>query len=146
MAKKTAREKQLDTLLRIRRLEEDLAKGALASANAATRAAYARLEDSQATYARTVTPPSSCDVARFRAHLAHTTSAAAMVRGAQRGIEQAEEDAAARRDQVRSARIKSQGLERLVDRVQEAAFAEMLAADQRTAEESRAGNYSKGRR
>ena len=56
MAKKTAREKQLDTLLRIRRLEEDLAKGELAKANAATRTAYRRLEQSQETYQREVRP------------------------------------------------------------------------------------------
>ncbi|MCA0437356.1 MAG: hypothetical protein M9891_00335 [Austwickia sp.] len=146
MAKKTAREKQLDTLLRIRRLQEDLAKGELAKANAATRAAYGRLEASRATYATEVVPPQTCDVAGFRAHLARMNSVAGMVRGAERGVETAEEDAAAARVEVAQRRVKSQGLERLVDNVRAAAFAEMLAADQRTAEESRAGVRPKGAR
>lgn len=146
MAKKSAREKQLGTLLRIRRLEEDLAKGELAAANAATRAAHERLALSRGRYEREVTPPTSCDVNAFRAHLAHSTAAAALVRGAERGTEVAEEDVADARGKVTIARVKSQGLERLVERVEAAAFAEMLAADQRTAEESRASIYSKGRR
>ncbi|WP_116115074.1 hypothetical protein [Austwickia chelonae] len=140
-----ARRRQLATLLRIRRLEEDLAKGELAAANARIRAAHERLSTAQESYQREVTPPESCDVNRFRAHLAHSTSAAAMVRGAERGITAAESEADEVRDKVRLARIKSQGLERLVDRVDAAAFAESLAADQRTAEESRAGIYTKGR-
>lgn len=146
MAKKSAREKQLDTLLRIRRLEEDLAKGALARANAAARAASAQLDRAQETYRHEVRPPESCDVAQFRAHLAHSNSAAAMVRGAERGVLQAEADTTAALSTVRAARVRSQGLERLVDKVREAAVAEMLAADQRTAEESRAGQTKKGRR
>lgn len=146
MAKKTAREKQLDTLLRIRKLEEDLAKGELAKANAATRAAYQRLDRSREVYEREVRPPETTDVNGFRAHLAHMNSVAGMVRGAERGIEAAEDEAAAARGVVKAARIKSQGLERLVDKVREAAFTEMLAADQRTAEESRAGVRTKGTR
>lgn len=146
MAKKTAREKQLDTLLRIRKLEEDLAKGELATANAATRTAHRRLEQSTATYQREVSPPQTCDVTGFRAHLAHMNSVAGMVRGAQRGVETAEEEAGLARGKVAQARTKSQGLERLVDKVRDAAFAEMLAADQRTAEESRAGVRPKGAR
>ena len=73
-------------------------------------------------------------------------SVAGMVRGAERGVLTAEEDAAEARGDVAKARIKSQGLERLVDKVREAAFVEMLAADQRTAEESRAGVRPKGAR
>ncbi|QQR99524.1 MAG: hypothetical protein IPK37_10795 [Austwickia sp.] len=143
---KTSREKQLDTLLRIRKIEEDLAKGELAQANAATRTAYARLEHSKATYEREATPPETCDVTGFRAHLAHMNSVAGMVRGAERGVDTAEEEAGLARGKVARARIKSQGLERLVDKVRDAAFAEMLAADQRTAEESRAGVRPKGAR
>lgn len=146
MAKKSAREKQLDTLLRIRKLEEDLAKGELAKANAATRAAQARLERSRATYEHEVRPPESCDVAGFRAHLAHMNSVAGLVRGAERGVDLAIEEAGLARGKVAAARVKSQGLERLVDKVRDAAFAEMLAADQRTAEESRAGVRPKGAR
>mgnify|MGYP001156590386 CR=1 FL=1 len=143
---KSARQKQLDTLLRIRRLEEDLAKAALASANEATRAAQVRLESARELYTRTVVPPAEAQLSDFRRHLAMANSAAGMVRGAEHRREEATEAAEEARGKVLVARVKSQGLERLVERVEAARFAEMLAADQRTAEESRAGNRTKGSR
>lgn len=146
VAKKTAREKQLQVLLRIRTLQEGLAKGELAQANAATRTAYARLAHSRATYEREVTPPASSAAAAFRVHRAHTTAVAGMVRGAERDVESAEVAAGLAREKVSRARIKSQGLARLVEEVQRVAFAEMLAADQRGAEESSAGVRAKGTR
>lgn len=146
MAGPGARRKQLGTLLRIRNLEEDLAKGALARANAATRAAQARLEQTIEVYEERVAPPESTDVADFRRRLAMNASAAAMVRGAERGVLDAHESAASARDDVKAARVRSQGLERLVERVDSEAFAELLAADQRTAEESMAGKTFRGRR
>ena len=141
-----ARRKQLGTLLRIRTLEEDLAKGALAKANAATRAAALRLEQTIELYEERVAPPEATDVADFRRRLAMNASAAAMVRGAERGVLDAHEAANSAREHVKAARVRSQGLERLVERVDSEAFAELLAADQRTAEESMAGRSIRGRR
>lgn len=146
MASQAARRTQLGTLLRIRTLEEDLAKGALARANAATRTAQARLQQTIELYEERVAPPGSTDVADFRRRLAMNASAAAMVRGAQRGVLDAHEVVASARDDVKTARVRSQGLERLVERVDSEAFAELLAADQRTAEESMAGKSFRGRR
>lgn len=146
MAGVGARRKQLGTLLRIRTLEEDLAKGALAKANAATRAAALRLEQTIELYEERVAPPESTDVADFRRRLAMNASAAAMVRGAERGVVDAHEAADSAREHVKAARVRSQGLERLVERVDSEAFAELLAADQRTAEESMAGRSFRRRR
>lgn len=146
MAGQGRRRKQLGTLLRVRKLEEDLAKGSLSKANAARRAADLQLVDTIAIYEERVAPPESSDVADFQRRLAMNASAAAMVRGAERGVEDAQQATEQARDHVKVARVRSQGLERLVERVDSEAFAEMLVTDQRTAEESRAGHQTRGRR
>ncbi|MBW3083932.1 hypothetical protein KEM60_00114 [Austwickia sp. TVS 96-490-7B] len=146
MSGEKARRRQLGTLLRIRRLEEDLAKGELARANALIRRQQDQLAQARQAYQQQTAPPEVCDVRDFQAQLARNRSVAAMVRGSERAVTDAVDEAARTRDRVRLARIKTQGLERLVERVDQVVFAEMLAADQRTAEESRASRHTKGNR
>ncbi len=140
-----AKRGQLDTLLRIRRLEEDRAKAELAAANLAEREAQAHLESRRESYRQHDPNGVDLDPAAF---LRTRTAGAAL--GA--GIVQAEQrcDCAAAaseesRGTMRVARMRTQGLERLVERAAQARFEEMLAVDQRTAEESMASKKRGGR-
>ena len=61
-----------DTLLRVRRIEEEKAKAALAVANHAQRAAAATLEDRRAYYASAAAQPDGeTDLSAFRRAVAH---------------------------------------------------------------------------
>ena len=131
-----------DTLLRVRRIEEDTAKAALAAANHARREAQARLQAGLGHYgdARHL-PDGETGVAAFLGRLAHARSAAQEVQLAGSAVEQADGARAEALEGVREASMRSQGLERLVERAQEAHLHEMLAADQRAAEESMSGTW-----
>lgn len=133
-----------DTLLRVRRIEEDKAKAALASANAGQREAAARLEASREAYVHAARAPhGETDLAAFTAHRRHAQAAAGAVGLARTEVEKAEEAKADAVDVVRQASMRTQGLERLVERAKQQRMDEMLAADQRTAEESMAGKKRK---
>lgn len=129
-----------DTLLRVRRIEEDRAKAALAVANQARRDAQARLESRQDAYGRAAVPTNGeTDLVSFRGQVAHLEAAARSVVIAGTDVETADRSRAVAVEATRQASMRTQGLERLVDRAREARMQEMLAADQRTAEESMAG-------
>lgn len=141
-----AKRSQLDTLLRIRRLEEDQAKAKLAAANLAEREAQELLDRRRATYREQNLTPAEGDPTAF---LRSRATGAALGAGIVSAEQRCESTAAATeesRDAMRVARMRTQGLERLVERAAQARFQEMLAADQRTAEESRAGKKSGSRR
>lgn len=134
-----------DTLLRVRRIEEDRAKAGLAAANAERRRAQDRLDASRAGYARAATPPhGETDLAAFSAHAFHARSAAQAVGVARTELEKSDEARGEAIEVTRQASMRTQGLERLVERAREARAAEMLAADQRTAEESMTGRTRAG--
>ncbi len=129
-----------DTLLRVRRIEEDKAKAALAVANHAQREAAARLDASREYYSSVAAPPNGeTDLGAFRRAVAHGTAAAQAVGIAAGALESSQRTTQQAIDATRKASMRTQGLEKLVDRAREARMKEMLAADQRTAEESMAG-------
>ncbi|GMA38266.1 hypothetical protein [Mobilicoccus caccae] len=135
-----------DTLLRVRRIEEDKAKAEMASASHAQRAAQATLESREAAYPDLVRPPDAETALRdFRRHQESAEAAAASVTQARQANESAYEQLESARTLLQEAAMRTQGLERLVDRAREERFREMLDADQRAAEES-ASRKKKGRR
>ncbi len=135
-----------DTLLRVRRIEEDRAKAALAAANLAHRQAEATVEQRRADVAAISSPDGEIDLGAFRRHAAHTVSAAKAVVWSAAIAEKTGDARLAAVEDTRRASMRTQGLERLVDRAKEARVAEMLAADQRTAEESMAGKGGRSTR
>lgn len=142
----TAERGQLATLLRIRRLEEDMAKAKLAAANLAERAAQAHLEARRETYRQSdLTAAVDVDAAAFLRSRAAGAALGAGIVQAEAGCENAAAATQESRGTMRVARMRTQGLERLVERAAQARFAEMLAADQRTAEESMASKKRGGR-
>lgn len=126
-----------DTLLRVRRIEEDRAKAEMAVAMHAERDAVATLETRREEYPRVVAPPDSeTDLGGFRRHISRAEAAAASVTQAASAVESAHEHVDSAREALRQAAMRTQGLERLVERARTERLAEMLEADQRTAEES----------
>jgi flagellar protein FliJ len=146
-----SRRQRLDTLLRIRRIEEDLAKGRLATAYQAARAAQARLDEingrydeSTASEADPAASPSGATKQSFLRRHQEVTALAQGVMIAGHRVVEAGEDVVQEREGVRTTSMRVEGLERLVDRARQAQDAETLAADQRTAEESRARPATRG--
>ncbi len=139
---------RLQTLLRVRRIEEDQAKAALAAANHTLRAAEGRVDSALQEYSsrQTDEPVASADSLDgfMNRYLAGQTAARAVVLAQSR-----REDACAAteqaRDVVQKASMRSEGLQRLVDRAAQERRNEILAADQRTAEEGRASRKLRGR-
>ena len=129
-----------DTLLRVRRIEEDKAKAVLASANATHREALARLDATRAAHiAAMERSHGETSLEGFMRDALHGQRLAESVVLAGREVEKTDE---ARKDaitQVTAASQKTQGLEKLVERAREERFAQILAADQQVAEESSAG-------
>lgn len=129
-----------DTLLRVRRIEEDKAKAALAEANLGLRRAQETLDADRAYYARVSSPThGETAIGGFLASAAHAAAAAREVGVARAHVEEAADSRGLAVEATRVASMRTQGLERLVERAHEAHVQEMLAADQRTAEESMAG-------
>lgn len=135
-----------DTVLRVRRVEEDKAKAEMAAASAAEREAVATLQSRQADYPTLVRPPDSeTPLVDFRRHRVSAEAAAASVTQARQAVESAHGQTESAREELKAAAMRTQGLERLVERAREERFAEMLRADQQTAEES-ASRKKRGRR
>lgn len=133
-----------DTLLRVRRIEEDKAKAELAAANHARRQAQAGLDARRSHYSSAVSgPDGEMALAAFRGRLAHRTAAAQAVGWARAQVEKCEEARLVAIEATRQASMRTQGLEKLVERAKEVRTAEMLAADQRTAEESMTGKRAR---
>jgi len=139
-----------DTLLRVRRIEEDKAKAALAEANMARRAAAEQLDARREEYVAAAAAASVTNgetaVGGFMLARHHAEAAAASVGIAATDVEKADETRLLAVEDARVARMRTQGLEKLVERAKEARMDEMLAADQRTAEESMAGRQGRRKR
>lgn len=136
---------RLDTLLRIRRLEEDLAKAELAVANRTERQAQEHLQGRLERYRAAGHGYDAVDPTAFlRARAAGAALGASIVQAEQR-YEAAAAAVEESRAMVRVARMRTQGLERLVERAADTSLEERLAADQRAAEESVARKQTGGR-
>ena len=138
-----------DTLLRVRRIEEDRAKARLAEANVAARSAAQALEHRRVGYAvaaagSVAASHAETTVDELRRSTAHATALARAVGHAAAGVEKADAARTVEIEASRVAAMRTQGLERLVERARQAREQELLAADQRTAEESMAGRRGRG--
>lgn len=129
-----------DTLLRVRRIEEDRAKAGLAEANAHSRAAQQRLESARTVHRDAMDRPrSETSLDGFMREALRGQRLAQSVVWASYEVETAEVARQEAIGVVTRASQKTQGLEKLVDRAKDERFQQMLAADQQVAEESSAG-------
>lgn len=129
-----------DTLLRVRRIEEDRAKAELAQANATKRAAEHQLESARQVHRDAMDRPrSETSLGGFMREALRGQRLAQSVIWASYEVENAEAARLEAVGVVTKAAQKTQGLEKLVDRAKEERFQQILAADQQVAEESSVG-------
>ena len=131
-----ARGNRLATVLRVRRIQEDLRKADLGRALATAAAAKDVARVAQERYDASVGAPYPVTSAAFRAARDHAAAAALHVARTGATSELALGDAERARVVLTQARTRTSGLERLVDRAHEDAHRELLAADQRQSDES----------
>jgi hypothetical protein len=166
----SARTSRLDTLLRVRRIEEETGRGRLAAAAHTERAARRLLEEAShqyaaatatATAAATATGTGTGTVATCGTDVADVAptalsdflgtrrrhdALAGTVRVAGAGLTQAQSTSDLARTTWSAAAMRLSALERLDERGREADRLARLATDQRTAEESASGrSASQGR-
>ena len=133
-----------DTLLRVRRIEEDKAKAVLASANATHREAVAHLEATREAHAAAMERSyGETSLEGFMRDALHGQRLAESVVLAGREVEKTDQARQAAIEHVTAASRKTQGLEKLVDRAREERMQQILAADQQVAEESSAGRRAR---
>lgn len=129
---------RLSTLLRVRRIQEEISRGRLAADSEAERRTRVALEQAHAQYEAPVAQPSAepATTGGFVAQQLHRGVLAGAVRAAVARVDTAGQvTVLARRDWSEAAR-RMATLERLDDRAREAARRELLSAEQRTSEES----------
>jgi flagellar biosynthesis chaperone FliJ len=137
---------RLSTLLRVRRIQEEISRGQLAAEAAAERGARGTLEEARARYAAPVadslqgTKTAECFISerRYSGALAGAVCAAGV------SVEAAAYVTAQARADWSAAALRVAALERLEDRAREAARTELLAAEQRTSEESASAQRQRG--
>jgi flagellar export protein FliJ len=137
----SARATRLDTLLRVRRIEEEIRRGRLATAAHAERAAQGRLQKAHQQYALAGRDVAAGDAAPaplrdFLAARRRQDTLAGTVRVAGGAATEAEGATGAARAGWTAAAMRLAALERLDERSREADRLARLATDQRTAEES----------
>jgi hypothetical protein len=134
----TSRKSRLDTVLRVRRIQEEIRRGRLAGEVVAERRAQEALAQAQARYAApTVAPmgaPGTTQV--FIATRRHQSALAGSVLAADAGAGTAAQVTVLARHEWSEAAIRMTALERLEDRARESARTERLATEQRTSDES----------
>jgi hypothetical protein len=121
-------------VLRVRTIEEEVARGRLLAATGAEAAAARATEAARSSY-DTVPRPAQGPSTVFRRDYLRQTAAAAGVRSAHARLELVAADADAVRDRWRAAAMRSAALERLADRASNEHRRGLLAEEQRTAEE-----------
>jgi hypothetical protein len=135
MSRHTSR---LGTLLRVRRIQEEISRGRLTAETAAERRTRGTLEQATTRYAAPaagpLTEPEGSHV--FVAHQLHRGALAGSVRAAVAVVDAAAEVTLLARHDWSAAAIRMAALERLDDRAREEARREQLCAEQRTSEES----------
>ena len=128
----------LATVLRIRGIEEDLARGRLAGSVTAHHQASAATADAHTAYTAASADTGPLTSNAFLADRARRTAYAGSVLAASAVQAQAAEAVTASRSQWSEAAMRLAALERLAERAKEARRQRVLAADQRTAEETSA--------
>jgi hypothetical protein len=142
MSPKTSR---LSTLLRVRRIQEELRRAHLAGEVSAERRAQRLLVKAHERYAATAAEPalSPEPVAGFLSERHHRGVLAGAVSDAGTRVQTAAEVTVVARRDWSEAAIRLTALERLEDRALETAATERLAVEQRTSEESSSAQHTR---
>ena len=136
----TGRTSRLNTLLKVRRIQEEIRRGRLAGEVSAERRAREALQRAHEQYAA----PSDellgvlATAPGFLAQRRHRDALAGSGRAASSGADTAAEVTLFARAEWSEAAMRMTALERLADRAREEARAERLASEQRTSDESSA--------
>lgn len=142
MSRRTSR---LSTLLRVRRIQEEIKRARLADEVAHERRAKQVLEQAHEHYAAPADPLVAVEtVHAFMAHRRHRVALAGSVRSAGAGVDAAANVTVLARHGWSEAAMRMAALERLEDRSREAARTELLATEQRTSEESSSAQRQRG--
>lgn len=128
----------LATVLRVRGIEEQIARGQVAGALAAEALAVRVTELAAGAYGAAPDPTGQAPVATFLAERLSRTALARGVRDAGARQVAASEVVLGAREDWSAAAMRLTALERLAERAHEARRQELLAGDQRTAEETAA--------
>ncbi len=146
----SARSARLDTLLRVRRIEEETSRGRLAEATRTERGARTRLERAHEQYAAPTGPegaavmslavPAPVSLSAFLGARRQRDALAGAVRLADGAAREATRTGEVARAAWSETAMRLAALERLDARAAEADRLDRLAADQRTAEESGASS------
>lgn len=131
----SARGNRLAVVLRVRRIQEELRRADLARAVAAAALAEQETRDAHERYRASAGAPDPGPAAAFRAALEQAGARARHVAQTGARYELALGDTRHARVLLTEARTRTSGLERLVDRARDLAHRELLAADQREADE-----------
>jgi flagellar protein FliJ len=142
----TRRTSRLSTLLRVRRLQEEISRGRLVAENEAERGTRRELEQAQSRYEAPIAePPAEPRTTQgFVAQQFHRGALAGAVRAAMTRVDTAAQIAVLARHDWSEAARRMAALERLDDRAREAALHELLSAEQRTSEESGTAKLRRG--
>ncbi|MDU0313424.1 hypothetical protein RKE38_06980 [Phycicoccus sp. M110.8] len=132
----SVRGNRLAVVLRVRRIQEELRQADLARALATAAAAEQETRAAHERYLASAGAPDPGAAAAFRAARERAGGRARHVAQAGARYELALGDTERARVLLTEARTRTSGLERLVDRAREVAHRELLAADQREADES----------
>jgi flagellar export protein FliJ len=141
-----SRTSRLNTLLRVRRIQEEARRGRLAGEVAAERRAQQVLEQTNERYAAPVAEQlvAPTTVEGFMAVRRHRGALAGSVCAARTSVDGAAQVTVLARRDWSEAAMRMAALERLEDRAREAASTERLAAEQRTSEESSSALHRRG--
>jgi len=129
---------RLSTLLRVRRIQEEISRGRLTAETAAEGRTRTALEQATTRYAAPAAGPlAETETSHvFVAHQLHRGALAGSVRAAVAVVDAAAEVTLLARHHWSKAAIRMAALERLDDRAREDARHDQLSAEQRTSEES----------
>lgn len=134
----TRRSSRLNTLLKVRRIQEEIRRGRLAGEVVAERRAQQALEQAHERYAVPADEPTvALETAKvFLMQRRQRGALAGSVRAASAGADTAAQVTLLARAQWSEAAMRMTALERLADRAREAARTEILATEQRASDES----------
>jgi hypothetical protein len=140
------RTSRLNTLLRVRRIQEEVGRARLAAEAAAERRAQQVLEQAHELYAAPeAKPPLAHETAPvFLSGRRHRGALAGSVHFAGAGVDAAAQVTALARHDWSEAAMRMAALERLEDRASEVERTERLATEQRTSEESSSAQHLGG--
>jgi flagellar biosynthesis chaperone FliJ len=144
MSQRTSR---LSTLLRVRRIQEEIRRGRLGAEMAAERGTRNALRQAHQRYAAPAAEPlmEAESTRGFVAQRFHRVALAVAVRAAAASVDDAAQVTVLAAHDWTEAAIRMAALERLDDRAREAARKERLAVEQRASEESSSARRGRGR-